>query len=80
MAQKRNREKHLYENYDLPKWSVLYSNNMDIPVACADCGKQEIYWNTYTSMAIHNPVWMWYPVCQNCYSEEIKQRNIHWKD
>ena len=70
-----------YDPYEIPdNWNVkLYSLDMDEIINCTSCGKEVTYGECYTSFELHNDVGLGYPVCQECYDEEIK-RKIKYKD
>lgn len=70
MAQKWNWKTHEYEHYKLPLNSTMFQFDMDDIVACAGCGKQMKYGESYTSLEIHNSMGLGYAVCEECYNEE----------
>ena len=72
--QKRDNEKKKYFPYKVPDtWHCpLYVENMNEIVNCPHCAKELPYWMTYTSRTIHNHMWLWYGVCEECYKEELK--------
>lgn len=74
--QKYNRELHKYEEYKIPKeWRCpLYSEDMDEVVNCAQCGKEVLYGDCYTSMEVHNHIGLGYGVCPDCYKDEHNRR------
>ena len=74
MAEKWNWHKHEYEPYELPEGSTIYSHDMDAKVACAQCGKEIVFGQAYTSLEIHNNIGFGYAVCSNCYKQEWKRR------
>ena len=74
MAQKWNYKTHLYEPYTLPLNSTMFQNEMNTVVACAGCGCQMKYGDSYTSLEIHNSMGMGYAVCEKCYDDEWKRR------
>lgn len=73
MGKKWDWEKRVYDDYELFTGMVL-SAPMNAIVCCADCWQFHIFWNMYTSMAIHNDIWLWYAVCASCYQKEIELR------
>lgn len=75
-AQKWNYKMHDYEPYELPLNATMFEYDMDTIVACARCGDQMVYGNSYTSLEIHNAMGFAYCVCEKCYAEEweIKRR------
>ena len=71
---KWNYEKHIYIPYDLPEGSVLYSYDMDRRVACAQCGKEIIFGDSFTSFEVHSKLGFGYAVCEKCYKQEWKRK------
>ena len=73
---KWNERKREYEPYKIPDdWNVkTYSDDMDMIINCAACGKKELFGNAYTSMTIHGVGGMGYAVCHDCYEMEYKER------
>lgn len=75
-----------YEPYTIPQgWycPLLISfhplhqeESLKVKVNCADCGKEVIYGNTYTSRTIHNTLGIGYPICNVCYKEELKDAGL----
>jgi hypothetical protein len=57
-----------------PNWSiVLYTDDMDLRVNCASCGKRLAFGATYTSRQLFTDNgWFGLPVCTDCYAKEIK--------
>ena len=54
-----------------PKWRiVLVTNDMDLPISCASCGKDMTFGEGYTSRELHTKVGFGYPVCEDCYEDE----------
>lgn len=74
MAQKWNWKTHEYEPYKLPLNSTMFQFDMDDIVACAGCGKQMKFGDSYTSLEIHNSSGFGYAVCEKCSDEEWKRR------
>lgn len=72
---KWNYETHEYDPYTPPKgWApVLVTDNMDLPIKCAACGKDMTFGVGYTSRELHTTVGFGYPVCEDCYEEERKR-------
>lgn len=70
-AQKWNYETRSYDDYLLPEGSILFTENMDELVACAQCGKTITFGKCYTSKEIHTSIGLGFPVCGDCYEEEI---------
>lgn len=74
-AQRRDFQLREYWKYELPKWCVLtWPMNKKVP--CASCSKEEPFGMMFTSMAIHNHIWLWYPVCHECYKLELEAREL----
>lgn len=59
------------------KTLILVSDDMDDIVDCANCGQQVKYGDTYTSKTIHKSFGIGFPVCEKCYEEEIRERELH---
>lgn len=75
---KWNYDTHKYEPFESPaKVMSLYSEDMDEPVNCANCGRRMTYGDCYTSQTIHNKVGFGYPVCGDCYAIETADRKAH---
>jgi len=72
MLQKWDFEKHEYLPFEVPddRIVVLYTEDMDQPIDCTNCGKHMTYGEGLTSRTIHNHVGLGYPVCQDCYDVE----------
>jgi len=68
-------EAHEYVKHDVPEnmTIVLYSTNMDLPINCSNCFKNMTFGDGYTSRTIHNPTGFGFPVCEDCYEEEVAQ-------
>ena len=73
-VQKWNYKKHNYETYELPEGSMMYSYDMDRKVACAQCGKEIPFGESYTSWEVHNIIGLGYAVCENCYKQEWRRK------
>lgn len=72
---KWNYETHEYDLYQVPDtWVlVLYTQDMELPVNCAQCGKEMTFGEGYTSKEIHTPVGFGYPVCEQDYEKEVER-------
>lgn len=70
--QKRNFKTHEYEPYSVPAdhKPCLFSEDMDLTITCACCGKPMTYGEGYTSQQIHSSMGFGYIVCESCYTEE----------
>jgi hypothetical protein len=66
---------HQYDPYTPnPTWNlVLYTEDMDLAINCANCGKTMTYGEGLTSREIHNATGFGYPVCSSCYEDEFKR-------
>ena len=73
-AQKWNYKTHEYEPYELPLNATLFEYDLGNIVACARCGSQMIYGNSYTSLEIHNSIGIGYAVCEKCYDDEWERK------
>ena len=73
-AQKWNWHKHEYEPYELPEGSLMYSYDMDRKVACAQCGQEIAFGDSYTSFEIQNNIGLGYAVCGSCYKQEWRRK------
>lgn len=69
-AGKWNYELQTYELYELPEDCVLYTSDMELKTACAQCGRAILYGDAYTSKEIHAHGGMGYPVCKACNDKE----------
>lgn len=67
---------HVYDPYDGPINGdiVLYTDDMDLPINCTNCGKKMIYGDSYTSRELHTDLGIGYPVCEECYELETKRK------
>lgn len=74
-----NYETKVYDPYTIdPSWNVvLYTQDMDLAINCASCGKAMTYGQGYTSRELHTQVGMGYPVCEDCYEEEYEREKIY---
>lgn len=72
--QKWNFQSHEYEPYTVPADAtiVLYTVDMDLPINCTNCFKDMVFGQGYTSRTLHTHVGLGYPVCEDCYEEEVK--------
>ena len=73
---KWNWEKKEYDKYYVPKeWvMILFSNDMEVKVNCAQCGKVLEYGQCYTSLEVHNNHGFGFGVCEECYKCEHERR------
>ncbi len=67
---------HEYDPYKPdPSWKIqLFSDDMDLPINCTNCGKEMTYGDGYTSLELHNHIGLGYPVCEDCYEQEHVRR------
>lgn len=80
ILQKWNPDTHIYEPFDspavktilFPKDATKFQELLNTVIDCAECWKEVVYWETYTSLQIHTELWLWYPVCESCYYNERK--------
>lgn len=81
MMQKWDFKTREYKDYIIPveRYCPLVMMDMEQIVNCASCWKKLEYWLTFTSMAIHNQMWFWYGVCEECYNIERQLRKINWQ-
>lgn len=80
MAKKWNCETHSYEEYRLPEGAVLYSEDFNEEVSCADCGGKVIFGETYTSRKIHGSFGLGFAICEACKNretEELERRSAY---
>lgn len=68
-----------YIEYELPKNATMYEMDLLMIIACASCGKPQLFGDTYTSRVIHNKHGMAYSVCQRCYSKEYEEEKENWE-
>lgn len=63
-----------YVPYVVPdSWHTpIYTTDMKEIVNCASCGEPTEYGHCYCSKSIHNMFGFGYPVCENCYDEEVQ--------
>lgn len=76
---KWNYKKHIYEPFEVPddRNVRLYANDLTEVINCANCGKEVVAGNTYTSLTIHNHAGFGYCVCEECYLKELRERLKH---
>lgn len=76
MLQKWDFSKHEYLPFEVPddRNVVLYSSDMGRSIDCTNCGKRMTYGSSYTSQTIHDNTGFGYPVCDDCYQQETKDR------
>lgn len=75
-VQKWNPVLRKYEEYELPKGCFLHHMDLTKKVACAQCGKEQVNGQCFTSKEVHNHLGLGYPVCSNCYDLEWeRERN-----
>lgn len=72
---KWNYETHEYDAYTPPEgWvPVLVTDDMELAIKCASCGKDMDFGSGYTSKELHTTVGFGYPVCEDCYEKESER-------
>ena len=72
MAKKWNMQLRQYESFSFPaSWVCpLISEDMEMPVNCASCGKAMRFGAGFTSRMIHSDGGMGYSVCEECHEKE----------
>lgn len=71
LLQKWNFKTHKYEPFESPAiFTTLFSDDMDMKIDCANCGKSIIFGESFTSRTIHNSYGLGYSVCEICYEKE----------
>lgn len=71
---KWNYKTERYEPYSSPaKEKILFTQDMEQIVECANCGRKLKFGESYTSKTIHTSVGLGYPVCESCYIEEVNE-------
>jgi Zn ribbon nucleic-acid-binding protein len=76
LLRKWNYETHEYERFISPAENLtVYTEDMDEPVDCANCGYHMLYGETYTSRTIHNEHGIGFPVCEECHRKEMENEN-----
>lgn len=73
---KWNYKKHIYEPFKVPddRDVRLSVDDLKEVIDCANCGKEVITGDTYSSLTIHNGIGSGYCVCEDCYEKEWKER------
>ncbi len=73
---KWNYKKHTYESLEVPddRDVRLSVDDLKEVINCANCGKEVVTGNTYSSLTIHNRIGLGYCVCEECYEKEWKER------
>jgi hypothetical protein len=69
-----NPKTRVYEDYRVPDgWNVsCYEADMTAVVNCAQCGREVVYGETYTSLQVHTAMGFGFGVCEECYEEELR--------
>lgn len=73
-AGKWNYQTHEYDEYELPKKAMMYTDNMDEVCQCASCGKDMLFGDGYTSLEIHTDLGLGLIVCADCYEQEFQRK------
>lgn len=55
----------------------VYSDDLDQPVDCANCGLRMTYAVGYTSKTLHNMAGFGFSVCEKCYKEECEEEKAN---
>lgn len=73
IIQRWNYHTHDYEPYKPdPSWKiVLFTKDMEENINCTYCGLEMTYGQCFTSKELHTHVGLGYPVCEECYEEEL---------
>ena len=74
---KYNREIKKYDSYQIPlHWKcVVWENNMNTIINCANCGKEIIVGSSYNSQEIfEDNGWFSYLICFDCYQQEYERK------
>lgn len=80
LLRKWDYETQTYLPYVSPaNFLVLYSEDMNLKMDCAACGKRCIYGMMYTSKTIHNDSGICFWVCETCYRKELKDEEKYRK-
>jgi len=72
---KRDFFKRAYEEIELERDTVLYTDDLDREIECINCWKKIKYGDSYTSKQYHTKFWLWYLVCSSCYQRELLLKN-----
>ena len=77
LVQRWNYQTKSYDDvYVDGEWfTPLYSDDMEVPINCINCGKQISFGESYTSNEYHNQVGFGYYVCEECYEKEWELKN-----
>ena len=76
IAGKWNYEAKTYDPYELPEGTILYTEDMETMIRCAQCSRSIKYGESYTSKEIHTSIGLGYPVCNDCYQEEVARSTL----
>lgn len=78
---KWNYDKHKYDSYAIPdNWNVKCDGDLAEVINCAQCGREKILDECYTSMEIHTPLYGFgFLVCEDCHNEEM-QRKMRYRN
>lgn len=72
-AQKWSFKKEEYDPIEIPEGACSFSINMGKQIQCANCGKELLFGDSYTSRTIHTDMGMGYAVCGKCYAKEWEE-------
>ena len=72
---KWNDKKKEYDPYEVPdEWKlILYSENMETPINCVNCGKEMTFGEGYTSQRYHTDKGFGYYECEKCYFDYLRK-------
>ena len=64
-----------YDKIQVPdNWNVkTYVGDLNQVINCAQCGKEVVAGDTYTSKEIHTKYGIGFMVCEECYNKEIER-------
>ncbi len=72
---KWNDKKQEYEPHEVPDdWKLpIYSEDMNEPINCVNCGKQIPFGDGYTSRRYHRDSGFGYYECEKCYYDYLAE-------
>lgn len=73
-AQRWNYALRQYEPCEIPDGAVGYIEDLSQKIPCANCGKEIVAGDGYTSMCIHTMLGFGFIVCNDCYEKEWEER------
>lgn len=74
--QRWNYQTHSYDPYYPPKNRplIIYTADMNAKTHCANCDAAMTFGDGYTSLELHTSAGIGWPVCENCYNDELDRR------